>query len=153
MRLAHSDTLENAFPWCAEWENELKVLFRGYVEAKQRDNVLDYDDLLLYWADMMEESSLARLVGDQFDLPLNWHLPVQIRSAGPAPEEACLLRPWLLLKASAARSQRLGRRDRTDAMRLEILSRLLSRARWAHPASASRWDGARRLHSKRDQRA
>jgi DNA helicase-2/ATP-dependent DNA helicase PcrA len=59
--------LENAFPWCAEWEGELKLLFRGYVEAKQRDNVLDYDDLLLYWADMMEEPSLTRLVGDQFD--------------------------------------------------------------------------------------
>jgi DNA helicase-2/ATP-dependent DNA helicase PcrA len=62
-----SAALENAFPWCAEWENDLKVLFRGYVEAKQCDNVLDYDDLLLYWADMMEEPSLARLVGDQFD--------------------------------------------------------------------------------------
>src|SRR5215469_15890056 len=62
-----SAALENAFPWCAEWECELKELFRGYVEAKQRDNVLDYDDLLLYWADMMEEPSLARLVGDQFD--------------------------------------------------------------------------------------
>ena len=62
-----SVALENAFPWCAEWEGELKLLFRGYVEAKQRDNVLDYDDLLLYWADMMEEPSLARLVGDQFD--------------------------------------------------------------------------------------
>jgi DNA helicase-2/ATP-dependent DNA helicase PcrA len=62
-----SAALENAFPWCAEWEGELKELFRGYVEAKQRNNVLDYDDLLLYWADMMEEPSLARLVGDQFD--------------------------------------------------------------------------------------
>src|SRR6516162_4958595 len=62
-----SAALENAFPWCEEWEGELKVLFRGYVDAKQRDNVLDYDDLLLYWADMMEEPSLARLVGDQFD--------------------------------------------------------------------------------------
>ncbi|MBV9374201.1 MAG: ATP-dependent helicase, partial [Alphaproteobacteria bacterium] len=38
-----SAALENAFPWCAEWEGELKGLFRGYVEAKQRDNVLDYD--------------------------------------------------------------------------------------------------------------
>src|SRR5215468_4727660 len=62
-----SVALENAFPWCAEWEGELKLLFRGYVEAKQRDNVLDYDDLLLYWADMMEEPALARLVGERFD--------------------------------------------------------------------------------------
>jgi len=62
-----AETLENAFPWCAEWEAELKRLFRAYVEAKQRENVLDYDDLLLYWADMMEEPALARLVGERFD--------------------------------------------------------------------------------------
>jgi DNA helicase-2/ATP-dependent DNA helicase PcrA len=62
-----AETLENAFPWCAEWEAELKSLFRAYVEAKQRENVLDYDDLLLYWADMMQEPALARLVGERFD--------------------------------------------------------------------------------------
>jgi DNA helicase II / ATP-dependent DNA helicase PcrA len=62
-----SDTLESAFPWCAGWEAELKELFRCYVEAKQRGNVLDYDDLLLYWAQMMDEPALARLVGERFD--------------------------------------------------------------------------------------
>lgn len=62
-----AETLENDFPWCAEWEAELKSLFRAYVEAKQRENVLDYDDLLLYWADMMQEPALARLVGERFD--------------------------------------------------------------------------------------
>jgi ATP-dependent DNA helicase UvrD/PcrA len=29
---------------------ELLKLFGAYVEAKQKQNVLDYDDLLLYWA-------------------------------------------------------------------------------------------------------
>jgi hypothetical protein len=29
--------------------------------------VLDYDDLLLFWAQMMEEPALARLVGQRFD--------------------------------------------------------------------------------------
>jgi DNA helicase-2/ATP-dependent DNA helicase PcrA len=62
-----TDTLESAFPWCAEWEAELKGLFRAYVEAKQRDNVLDYDDLLLFWAHMMDVPALARLVGERFD--------------------------------------------------------------------------------------
>ena len=62
-----ADTLDSAFPWCGEWAAELKALFGGYVEAKQRDNVLDYDDLLLYWAHMMEEPTLARLVGERFD--------------------------------------------------------------------------------------
>jgi len=62
-----ADVLKNAFPWCAEWEAELKELFRGYVEAKQHENVLDYDDLLLYWAHMMTEPALAQLVTERFD--------------------------------------------------------------------------------------
>ena len=36
------------YPWCSGWAAELKELFAAYVEAKQKHNVLDYDDLLLY---------------------------------------------------------------------------------------------------------
>ena len=36
-----------------------KALFAAYVEAKQAQNVLDYDDLLLYWAQMAAEPDLA----------------------------------------------------------------------------------------------
>jgi DNA helicase-2/ATP-dependent DNA helicase PcrA len=60
-------TLDLAFPWCADWTNELQELFREYVIAKQRHNVLDYDDLLLYWRHMMEEPVLAAEVGARFD--------------------------------------------------------------------------------------
>ncbi|HQR20941.1 MAG TPA: ATP-dependent helicase, partial [Burkholderiaceae bacterium] len=42
--------LADDFPWCCAWERELKGLFAAYVGAKQRQGVLDYDDLLLYWA-------------------------------------------------------------------------------------------------------
>jgi DNA helicase-2/ATP-dependent DNA helicase PcrA len=55
------------FPWCENWEAELRALFAAYVEAKQRQHVLDYDDLLLYWAQMMAEPALAADVGDRFD--------------------------------------------------------------------------------------
>ncbi|MEB2538464.1 UvrD-helicase domain-containing protein, partial [Micrococcus luteus] len=41
------DVLGGVFPWSAEWEVELQRLFGAYVEAKQQQNVLDYDDLLL----------------------------------------------------------------------------------------------------------
>jgi DNA helicase-2/ATP-dependent DNA helicase PcrA len=60
-------TLGAAFPWCADWTNELNELFRGYVLAKQRNNVLDYDDLLLYWSHAMEEPAFASEVGARFD--------------------------------------------------------------------------------------
>src|SRR5690606_20665177 len=33
-----ADALEAAFPWCREWEMELKRLFAAYVEAKQKQN-------------------------------------------------------------------------------------------------------------------
>src|SRR3954449_8040226 len=59
--------LARQFPWCKDWESELKALFKGYVEAKQRQNVLDYDDLLLYWAEMMGEPSIAAAISERFE--------------------------------------------------------------------------------------
>jgi DNA helicase-2/ATP-dependent DNA helicase PcrA len=59
--------LGDYFPWCAEWESELRRLFAAYVEAKQKQNVLDYDDLLLYWAQIMMESSIAEDLSSRFD--------------------------------------------------------------------------------------
>jgi DNA helicase-2/ATP-dependent DNA helicase PcrA len=61
------EVLESVFPWCAEWEAELRRLFAAYVEAKQKQNVLDYDDLLLYWAQMMSEASFAEDLSARFD--------------------------------------------------------------------------------------
>ncbi|TAM36964.1 MAG: ATP-dependent helicase [Burkholderiaceae bacterium] len=59
--------LQQVFPWCTPWEADLKRLFGGYVEAKQAQNVLDYDDLLLFWSEMMAEPELALEVGARFD--------------------------------------------------------------------------------------
>ena len=56
-----------SFPWCAGWAAELKELFAAYVETKQRQNVLDYDDLLLYWAQTMSDPALASEIGGRFD--------------------------------------------------------------------------------------
>jgi DNA helicase II / ATP-dependent DNA helicase PcrA len=62
-----ADVLGAVFPWCATWEAELRRLFAAYVEAKQRQHVLDYDDLLLYWAQMMGEPSIAAEIAERFD--------------------------------------------------------------------------------------
>ncbi|TCK28865.1 Rep family ATP-dependent DNA helicase [Ancylobacter aquaticus] len=61
------EVIGRSFPWCAGWNGELKAIFSAYVEAKQRQNVLDYDDLLLYWAQMMGEPALAGEVASRFD--------------------------------------------------------------------------------------
>jgi DNA helicase II / ATP-dependent DNA helicase PcrA len=55
------------YPWCSGWAGELKELFATYVEAKQKQNVLDYDDLLLYWAQMVSDGTLADDIGGRFD--------------------------------------------------------------------------------------
>lgn len=46
--------LEHHFPWCAEYVDELRALFRAYVNAKQARRSLDYDDLLLYWYHLLD---------------------------------------------------------------------------------------------------
>ncbi|MBI4920861.1 MAG: ATP-dependent helicase [Devosia nanyangense] len=62
-----AETLKTAFPWAAMWEAQLRELFSRYVRAKQDQNVLDYDDLLLYWAVMMKEPAIAADLGARFD--------------------------------------------------------------------------------------
>jgi DNA helicase-2/ATP-dependent DNA helicase PcrA len=59
--------LTRSFPWCVAWAAELRELFAAYVEAKQRQNLLDYDDLLLYWAQTMADPDLAADIGARFD--------------------------------------------------------------------------------------
>src|SRR5664280_1722119 len=56
-----------SYPWCSGWAAELKELFAAYVEAKQKQNVLDYDDLLLYWAQMVGDAAFADDIGGRFD--------------------------------------------------------------------------------------
>jgi DNA helicase-2/ATP-dependent DNA helicase PcrA len=61
------DVLHGDFPWCEEWSAELRGLFRAYVDRKQVNAALDYDDLLLYWHALMREPGLAAQVGGRFD--------------------------------------------------------------------------------------
>lgn len=61
------EILGSVFPWCAGWAEQLKNLFARYVETKQAQNVLDYDDLLLYWAQMAGEPEISAHLGGRFD--------------------------------------------------------------------------------------
>jgi len=60
-------TLQDTFPWCAQWEDELKRLFGAFVERKLSNQALDYDDLLLYWHTMMADDALAREINAAWD--------------------------------------------------------------------------------------
>jgi ATP-dependent DNA helicase UvrD/PcrA len=60
-------TLAAFFPWCIEWEQQLRLLFKSYTEAKQERGVLDYDDLLLYWFHLLGDETLVSLLNERFD--------------------------------------------------------------------------------------
>src|SRR5687768_10450383 len=62
-----AETLALMYPWCAEWEVELKNLLGEYVNRKLQNQALDYDDLLLYWHAMMQDDALAAEIGARFD--------------------------------------------------------------------------------------
>jgi DNA helicase-2/ATP-dependent DNA helicase PcrA len=82
--------LQASFPWCAEWQAELKSLFREYVLSKQAQQVLDYDDLLLYWAQMVGEAGLGHEIGRSLQPCAGRRVPGYQPPAGgdPAGDEA-----------------------------------------------------------------
>lgn len=66
-RMAVGDVVAKLHPWCMGWEEELAALFRAYDEAKHRQQVLDYDDLLRCWEALMAVPALAANVSARFD--------------------------------------------------------------------------------------
>ena len=66
-QLPLAEVLREDFPWCAEWHDDLKTLFRAYAAEKLGQHTLDYDDLLLAWHQMMGDAGLAAHLGARFD--------------------------------------------------------------------------------------
>jgi DNA helicase II / ATP-dependent DNA helicase PcrA len=59
--------LSTRFRSCRQWKHELLKLFRCYTKAKRRQHVLDYDDLLLYWAELMRDPKIGAEIRSRFD--------------------------------------------------------------------------------------
>lgn len=64
------EVLEEAFPWCDDYAEELKELFRAYVDRKQALSILDYDDLLLFWHGLLAHPTAGEKVRRRFDCVL-----------------------------------------------------------------------------------
>jgi DNA helicase-2/ATP-dependent DNA helicase PcrA len=62
-----AEVVDQTYPWCADWVDELAELFRCYVLRKQQSQSLDYDDLLLYWSHLVAEPEFAGEIGSWFD--------------------------------------------------------------------------------------
>ena len=66
-RLTLATLVEQELPWCEGWLDELHALLQAYADEKQRQQLLDYDDLLLYWQLMAEEPRLAAALSARYD--------------------------------------------------------------------------------------
>jgi ATP-dependent DNA helicase UvrD/PcrA len=65
-RTSLDDILSGWYPWVVEDADDLRLLFRAYTSRKRETNVVDYDDLLLYWHALLE-STVAGTVRGLFD--------------------------------------------------------------------------------------
>ncbi len=62
--------IKETFPWVAEQAEGLKRLFTAYTERKEQQQILDYDDLLLFWHVLMTTPACADAVQSKFDCVL-----------------------------------------------------------------------------------
>ncbi len=58
--------LKKWFPWCLEHQQRLGELFNLYVEVKEKQRVLDFDDLLLFWNALAESPDGGQALRQQF---------------------------------------------------------------------------------------
>ncbi|TDB39620.1 MAG: ATP-dependent helicase [Actinobacteria bacterium] len=68
-QLPLEDVLKTAFPWCKDDAEDLKRLFVAYTDAKEAQQILDYDDLLLFWRGLLDSPAGDR-VRERFDAVL-----------------------------------------------------------------------------------
>lgn len=58
--------LERTFPWCQDHSQTLRTLFLAYVDRKDAQGILDYDDLLVYWRGLLLHPAAAKVISGQF---------------------------------------------------------------------------------------
>src|SRR5262249_29477423 len=59
--------LSSTFPWCQEKIEDIKAIFRTYAERKAERELLDYDDLLLYWEQALSDAPAGPAIGGRFE--------------------------------------------------------------------------------------
>ncbi len=58
--------LRKWFPWCMEHLEQLGNLFTIFSETKEKQRVLDFDDLLLFWNALVDDDQAGPIVREQF---------------------------------------------------------------------------------------
>ncbi|HEV7578465.1 MAG TPA: ATP-dependent helicase [Caldimonas sp.] len=66
-RMPLGEVLAESFPWCRDHEEALRRLFAAYAAEKQAQRVLDFDDLLVWWAEAMADPVVGARIASRFD--------------------------------------------------------------------------------------
>jgi DNA helicase-2/ATP-dependent DNA helicase PcrA len=61
------EVLDSEFPWCRDDVEAIRSIFRSYTERKRRQNVLDFDDLLLFWHALVGSDGAGERLSGLFD--------------------------------------------------------------------------------------
>ncbi|HEY1068068.1 MAG TPA: ATP-dependent helicase, partial [Pirellulales bacterium] len=69
-RMRLEDVIEAGYPTCEPFIPELKKLFLAYIDLKAQGAIVDYDDLLLFWLNLLEDEVAGDAVRRRFDCVL-----------------------------------------------------------------------------------
>ena len=64
------EVLFEQFPQCLDYQHELEELFQAYGKRKQELSVLDYDDLLTHWRELVRHEQAGDRIRSRFDCVL-----------------------------------------------------------------------------------
>lgn len=87
------DVLERRFPWCQSEFDGIKQIFEAYTDRKSQRNLLDYDDLLLFWDQALDIPAVAESLARRFD-----HVLVDEYQDTNALQASILSKLWTLMK-------------------------------------------------------
>ena len=62
-----ADVVERSYPWVRNDLDGIKAVFAAYVERKRARNVVDYDDLLLYWRALAASTRVGPVLRSGFE--------------------------------------------------------------------------------------
>jgi len=58
--------LNERFPWCSSRKEDIKQIFEAYSVRKAERNLVDYDDLLLYWDQALDVAGVGPAIAGRF---------------------------------------------------------------------------------------
>jgi DNA helicase-2/ATP-dependent DNA helicase PcrA len=61
------DVVKRHYPWCLDETEGIRQIFQSYTSRKREQNVLDYDDLLLFWKAMATSPQTRDALAEMFD--------------------------------------------------------------------------------------